>query len=102
MNSGARGLHWHTWHSDQVKYRQTFCKRSSKGADGAQFTYAIGRVNRTNSVDASIPVSGVGGIQFVAASDPLDSGKVDNRILYGESVVAGYAKDFGYSDVLEP
>jgi hypothetical protein len=32
----------------------------------------------------------------------LDSGKVDDGIANGEIVVAGDAKDFGYSDVLEP
>lgn len=73
MHNRTRGLRWHAGHSDQVKHRQALRKRSGNGADGAQFTYAIGRVNRADSVGASVPVSGVGGIQFVAASHPFDS-----------------------------
>src|SRR5579863_320930 len=70
--------------------------------DSAQFAYAISRVEGSDPMNASVPVGRVPCIQFVAASDPIDTRKANDCILNGKSEVPGNAENFGDSDVLEP
>lgn len=66
---------------------------AADGADCAQFADAVGGADGARAFDASITVGSVGRVQLVTTSDPFDSGKFDDRIVFGKCVVAGYSKN---------
>jgi hypothetical protein len=58
---------------------------SGDSIDSAQFAYTISRVESSDAVNASVPVGRIRCIQFVAASDPVDTRKTNDCFLMGKA-----------------
>src|SRR5580700_5992356 len=102
VDKRAPGLGGQIRHSDQVENRHMLGVGSGDSIDSAQFTYTVSRVESSDAVNASVPVGRIRCVQFVAASDPVDTRKTNDCILNGKGEVPSNAENFGYSEILEP
>ena len=75
---------------------------SGNCVDSAQFAYTISRAKGSDPVNASVPVGRIPGVPLVAASYVVDTGKIYDGIVNGESEVPGNAEYFGYTEILKP
>ena len=69
--------------------------------EGAQLTGAENRRERCHAVEASVAVSGVGRVQFVAGANPLETLGALDMIQEAEVVIPGDAKEVPDAEFLQ-
>ena len=62
-------------------------------ADRAELSHPVGGAHRADATHPGVPISRVGGIKLVAASDPIDRGVLDDRVLDGKREIPGDSED---------
>ena len=102
MHQGATLLCRPAGHAHQVEHGQVLGICPGDRAERAEFPDPVRRADRAGTTDAGIPVRGVARIKLVAAADPVNLGRVHDRVAHGEGEIARHAEDIQYSDVLEP
>jgi hypothetical protein len=68
----------------EVEHGQALGIGTGDAVDGAEFTDSVGCANSANPANARIAVSGVGGIELVAAADPADFFAKADGVVDGE------------------
>ena len=58
-----------------------------------QFAHPVGGAHRADAAHPGIPISGVGGVELVATSDPIDRRVLDDRVIDRKRVIPGDAED---------
>ena len=100
--SGARFLRAWTGHADEVEDRQVLGIGTGDAVERAEFTDAIGGANSADPSNARIAVSGVGGVELVAAADPAHLFAEADGVVNRKGKVAGDAEDIGDTDLTQP
>ncbi len=72
------------------------CIGTGDAVQGAQRTHAVGCADCADTADPGVAIGGVGGVQLIAASNPVDVSIVDDRVVHGKRVIAGNAEDIVY------
>ena len=80
-------------HSHQMEYRKAVRLAAHHPVEGGQLTDTVGSGEHGRAADAGVSVGGVGGIEFVGATDPFQSRYVFDGVINGEGVVARYPED---------
>jgi len=88
-------------HAHQVEHGQALGIGTGDAVDGAEFTDAVGCTDSANPANARIAVSGVGGIEFVAAADPANLFTEADGVVDGKRKIAGDAEDVSDTDLTQ-
>jgi hypothetical protein len=84
-----------------MKQGQVFGVSASDAIDGAEFSHSIRRADRADAFDASVAVSGVGCVEFVAATDPANLRIQCDRVVDWKRKVAGNSENVGDTDGMQ-
>jgi hypothetical protein len=84
-----------------VEHRQVLCVTAGDRVDRAEFTHSVRGAQRRGAAQPRISVRGIAGVELVAASDPVDAGVVDDRVLHRKSEIPRHAEDRINPDVFE-
>ena len=82
-----------TRHSNQMKHGQAVRLASHDSVESRKLTHPIGGGQQGRSPDSRITISGVGGIQLIGRTHPIQAGNLLYRIIDREGVVTGDAED---------
>jgi hypothetical protein len=88
-------------HAHEVEHRQALGIGTGDAVDGTEFTDAVSRANSANPANTRIAVSGVGGIEFVAAADPAHLFTEADGVVNGKRKIAGDAEDVSDTDLTQ-
>jgi hypothetical protein len=75
--------------------------RTRNSAQRREFAHPICGAQRADPAHPGIPVSGVAGVELVAASDPIDRRVLDDRVIDGKRVIPGDAEDVVDTNLLQ-
>jgi hypothetical protein len=75
--------------------------RTRNRAYGGEFAHPVRGAYRTHATHPGIAIGGVGGVQFVAASNPLDRRVLDDRVIDRKRVISGDSEDVVDSNLVE-
>ena len=87
--------------ADQVKNRKVFGVGTRNRAHRGQFAHPVGGAHGADAAHPGIPVSGIAGVELVAASDPIDRRVFDDRVIDPKRVVAGDSEDVIDANLVE-
>jgi hypothetical protein len=88
-------------HAHEVEHRQALGIGTGDAVIGTEFTDAVSRANSANPANTRIAVSGVGGIEFVAAADPAHLLAEADGVVNGKRKIAGDAEDVSDTDLTQ-
>jgi hypothetical protein len=88
--------------ADQVKNRNMLGVRTRNSTYRGEFAHPVRGAYRADAAHPGIPISGVAGIELVAASDPIDRRVLDDRVIDGKRVIPGDAEDVVDTNLVEP
>jgi hypothetical protein len=84
-----------------MKYGQVLGKGSGDAIQGTELTDTIGRAQGAESLDASVAIGGIRGIELIATADPAQLSAIANGVIHCEGIVARYAEDVANPKIME-
>jgi len=81
-------------HPDQMENGKTVGQAAHHPVDRGKLAHAVGRGENRRAANAGVSVGGIGGVEFVGANDPLETGNHLGSIVDRESIVPGNSKHF--------
>ncbi len=75
-----------------MNHRHVFGVAAGNAVNRAEFTDAKGGQQRGRAVAATVTIGRIGGIEFISAADPGNTGMVNDAVEKLQVVVAGYAE----------
>jgi hypothetical protein len=98
----AQMLMSHARHAHQVKDGRPFGLGPHHAAERAQLAHGVGRAKHRRAPNAGIPVGGIGCVQLIRATTPLDLLVCVNRVVERKRIVTGETKTIGDTEFGEP
>jgi hypothetical protein len=101
VHGAARGLGGTVGHPHEMKDGKMLGIGSGDAGEGAEFSDTIRCAQGADSIDASVSVGGVGGVELVTAADPANVLVEADGIVYGKRIVAGHSEDIADADIVQ-
>ena len=85
-----------------MKHREMLGVGTRNTAHRGEFAHPVRGAQRGDAAHPGIPIRGVGGIELVAARDPVQRRVFDDRVVNRERVIPGNSEDVVDANLFEP
>src|ERR1700722_4640253 len=102
MHQSMSGLQGHVRHSDKVKYRKMLRVGSGDSGHSAQFADSVCGAYCAKTFNSPRTGSCGGGVEFVAAANPLHLRVETNSIVHGKCEISGHTKNIRDATRMQP
>jgi hypothetical protein len=101
MHQAALALHPAGRHSDEMDDREVFSIGPANTANRAEFADAVGGAQSRYAVVTSVAIGSVGGVEFIATSNPSKVSVRGDGIVDRKREVPGNTEDVLYTNVMQ-